>query len=760
MIHKIFFSRTLQLIGIFVLFLAFGLVYSCSQNNQAGQQEPGDDQISQSHKFVGGQTCQSCHAYQWEEWKGSHHDYAIAEADEESVRGDFDDAEFQDGEYTYRFFREGEEYKVEAPGPDGEMQVYDISYTFGWEPLQQYLIDFGKGKMQALQIAWDTEKGQWFSLQPEEQPEPGDWLHWTGASMNWNTMCADCHSTNLRENYIAEADSFHTTWSVIDVSCEACHGPGADHVEFVNSPEGEEASKERIRSDLENGRFTAQMDEINTCAPCHSLRQKLTDEYIHGDEYLDHFDPTLPHPDNYFADGQIRGEVYVFGSFLQSKMFTEGVQCTDCHNPHTLELKEPLIDNKLCMRCHEPQYDTPEHHFHEANTEGSQCINCHMTGRTYMGNDYRRDHSFRVPRPDQSAQFGTPNACNDCHTDQTAEWAAGAIEQWYGEDDSTHFTDILLQADTSGSDNIRTRTQLSDLIADTTQPDMIRATAIWYAGHFPSMGTTDLIRESLESDSPLIRNSAAKAAENLQPEMRTLVLRNSLTDSLKAVRMSAMQNLMAFSEDDFGDAYQADFSNALQEYREYLEVNRYFPQGEMNRGQFYEQQGETEKAIEAYESALQRDDQFNPARINLAYLYNGQGRNDEAERLLRKVIEQEPEFGQAHYSLALLLAEEERLEEAIPYFEQASELIPDQSRVFYNLAIANQTLGQSEQAESAYLQAVNLEPENGDYRYGLLTLYMQQEQYEQALEQARQLEEINPNNSRIQQIIQSIEREM
>ena len=545
---------------------------------------------------------------------------------------------------------------------------------------------------------------------------------------------------------------------MIDVSCEACHGPGGDHVEFMSSAESEDASSGRIREDL--NLVSAQNTQINTCAPCHSLRQKLTDEYVHGDEYLDHFDPTLPHPDNYFADGQIKGEVYVYGSFLQSKMYANGVKCTDCHNPHTLDLKEPLTDNKLCMTCHEPRYNTPKHHFHEANTEASQCVNCHMTGRTYMGNDFRRDHSFRVPRPDQSAQFGTPNACNDCHTDQSAEWASRAIDEWYGEADSLHFTDILVQADSADSDNIRVRTQLSDLIADTSQPDIIRATAIWYAGHFPNMGTTDLIRESLESKSSLIRNSAAKAVQNLPSEMRTLVLRKTLTDSLKAVRMSGVQNLTSFTVDDFGNAYKADFRNALQEYKTYLEVNRYFPQGEMNRGQFYEQQGETEKAIEAYESALQRDPHFNPARINLAYLYNSQGRNVEAEQLLRTVIEQEPDFGQAHYSLALLLAEENRLEEAVTYFEQASQLNPQQGRIIYNLAIANQTLERPEEAENAYLDAIEVEPGNGDFRYGLLTLYMQQEQYSKALEQAEILEEINPNNARIQQIIQTIEREM
>lgn len=739
---------------VLLLFILFCLIYSCSQNGDL------DSERSEVHQFVGGQTCQTCHYEEWEQWQGSHHDYAIAEPDSSTVRGDFNNTEFSDGNETYRFFRDGEDFMVEGPGPEGDQEVFKISYTFGWEPLQQYLISIGKGKLQALHIAWDTEQQKWFTLQPDEQPKPGDWLHWTGAAMNWNTMCADCHSTNLQKNYFAEADSFHTTWSEIDVSCEACHGPGGEHVDFMNSPESQNASIERIRKDIDLPRLAAQQNEINTCAPCHSLRQELTDDYTHGDDYLDHFDPMLPHPDNYFADGQIRGEVYVYGSFLQSKMYHQGITCSNCHNPHTLELNLPLAGNQLCMQCHEPVYNTPDHHFHEANTEASECINCHMTGRVYMGNDYRRDHSFRIPRPDQSAQFGTPNACNDCHTDQTAEWASQAIDEWYGENRDPHFTDVLVEAHNRTESDEGVKTELRNLIADTTQPEIIRATAVWYAGHFPDMNTTDMIREALESESAFVRASAAKAVQNLAPEMRTLVLRKALEDSVRTVRLSAMQNLTSFTADDFGDAYKNHFRNALQEYKAFLEVNRYFPQGEMNRGQFLEQRGEIDEAVKAYQTALERDPEFTPARINLAYLYNSRGQNERAEEHLRTVIEQEPEFGQAYYSLALLLAEENRLREAVEYFEQAAELNPQQSRIFYNLAIANQTLDRPEKAEEAYLDAIELEPNNGDYRYGLLTLYMQQENYEDALGQARRLQELNPNNPQIQQLIQSIQREM
>ncbi len=752
--NKIFRQSSIQLLGLLLLVLSsFFLIYSCGGTDEDNKSRPGAyDQNNVQHAFVGDKTCQSCHSYQFDEWKGSHHDYAIAEADEESVRGDFENAEFTQGENSYRFYRNGSDYMVEVREL-GVSETYKIDYTFGWEPLQQYLIEIGDGKMQALHIAWDTEQNRWFSLQPDAEYEPDDWMHWKGGSMNWNTMCADCHSTNLKKNFEPETDSFHTTWSVLNVSCEACHGPGKNHVDFVSSAEGQEASKERIRQDVLNGRFTSQMEEINTCAPCHSLRQKLTDNYTHGDNFLNHFDPQLPHPGNYFADGQIRGEVYVYGSFLQSKMYAEGVQCTDCHNPHTLELKQPLIDNQLCMSCHEPRYNTPEHHYHEPNTEQSQCINCHMDGRIYMGNDYRRDHSFRIPRPDQSAQFGTPNACNSCHTDQSLEWAAKAVNEWYGSERNPHYSDVFLNVDAGEPDS---HFELHDLFADESQNEIVRATAVWYAGQFPDSRSNDIIRAGLQSESALIRTSAVKAADKLPVEMRRLVLSGSLDDDVRSVRLFAFRSLAGFTDDDFDELTREHFQRAKQEYTESLEVSRYFPQGEMNRGQFLEQQGEIDEAIESYRTVLERDPYFNPARINLAYLLNGRGENEEAEELLRTVTEQEPEYGQAYYSLALLLAEEERLSEAVDYFEKAAQLSPEQSRIFYNLAVAHQTLGNPSRAEEVYLKAIQLEPRNGDNRYGLITLYMQQEQFEKALEQAQELENIFPGNQQVLQLINMI----
>ena len=749
-------AATYKILAILFLFTLFAITYSCSQSDDTDPLT-GESTLISSHAFVGDQTCQSCHAAEWEAWKGSHHDYAIAKAGEDVVLGDFENVEFTDRTENYLFYRDGENFMVDYTGEDGQTETLRIEYTFGWEPLQQYLVDIGRGKLQALHAAWDTERERWYSLYPDETFAGDDWLHWRGGAMNWNTMCADCHSTNLRENYIAEADSFHTTWDVINVSCEACHGPGGDHVEFVNTPQGEQASRERIRQDLNLTRFTPQIEEINTCAPCHSLREKLTDTYIHGEPYMDHFDPQLPHPDNYFADGQILEEVYVYASFLQSKMFAHGVQCTDCHDPHSLQLRQPLTENQLCMSCHEPQYDAPEHHFHEPNTEASQCVNCHMTGRYYMGIDHRRDHSFRIPRPDQSAQFGTPNACNDCHTDRSPEWAADAVQEWYGQVRPAHFSDVLLQANAQQTSR---GIGLRELIEDPDQPEIIRATGVWYVGRFPGEDAAEILAGAIRSDSPMVRSSAAKAMENLSPEQRQPLLEEALADSLRSVRIMAVRNLADLAPHEISSAHRNHFDQAMQEYRDYLDVNAYFPQGQMNRGRFFEQQGQTEQAMQAYRTALERDPYFNPARINLAYLYNSLGQNDRAEELLQTVIEQEPEFGDAWYSLGLLLAEEQRMEEATEHFEQAAGLMPDNARVFYNLAIANQTIGRPEQSEAAYKQSLELAPYNGDYRYGIITLYMQQEEYGQALTHAEELQRLFPGNPQVEQLIEMIRREI
>ena len=188
--------------------------------------------------FVGRSACAKCHEAETKAWTGSHHDQAMTEVSDlqgETVRGDFSGVRFEGDGMRARFFRDGAKYLIETDGPDGKPATYEVAYTFGWKPLQQYLVRFPGGRLQAFSVAWDTERRRWFSLNPGKTIPPSDWLHWTRNAQNWNGMCAECHSTNLVKGYDPKSDSYTTTWSEIDVSCEACHGPGSAHVAWAEA---------------------------------------------------------------------------------------------------------------------------------------------------------------------------------------------------------------------------------------------------------------------------------------------------------------------------------------------------------------------------------------------------------------------------------------------------------------------------------------------------------------------------------------------
>lgn len=756
-----FFSPLHLLLQCLVIVELGYLVFSCSRPDQSQKQAKKIPQQLPNHAFVGDQTCKSCHAKEFKEWKGSDHFYSMRKATDEFVRGNFDNATFKLHGDTYRFYKKNGDYMVHAPGPDGDFGEYKIGYTFGWTPLQQYLIEFPGGKMQALNVAWDTEKKEWFSLYPGQKIKPKDWLHWTKGAMNWNTMCADCHSTNLHQNYIAKADSFHTTWSSIDVSCESCHGPGKKHVEIARSSDYKKDKNQdpyKYRKNLKMTKDLTSRKLVDECARCHARREEITKAYNFHGRFMDHYDPELPHPEAYYADGQIKDEDYVYASFLQSKMYNNGVRCTDCHNPHTLKLKANVQDNSLCMQCHDgATYNTPKHTFHKANTKASQCISCHMPGRYYMQVDFRRDHSFRIPRPDLSEKFDTPNACNQCHEDKSAKWAADAVRKWYGPDRPSHFSETLVKASNSGE---AARTDLVSLIQDKTQPAIARATAIWYLGQYPDNNAVGAMQKALKDESPLVRNSAVKAMSQIPRSMKKRILTEALDDSVRAVRINAADGLADFVASDFAKANQDNFKLALGDLKNRLDATRYFPQGQMNLGQFYEKRGQDEKAVVAYKKAIEKDPHFNAARINLAYLYNRKGSNDKAKSLLETVINQEPNFGPAYYSLSLLLSEDGKLKDALTYFEKAADHMPENSRVFYNWAIALQNLKEYQQAAETYQKAIKLDPENPQYEYGIVTLYMQQQAYQKALKHAQRLVQLQPGNQRFQQLVQVIRQRM
>ncbi|MEE8297164.1 MAG: tetratricopeptide repeat protein [Hyphomicrobium sp.] len=672
----------------------------------------------ESARYVGRSACASCHAEQLEEWSGSHHDLSMQRATAQTVLGNFDNAEFSYFGVTSTFFRRGDAFMARTEGPDGQLRDYQVRYTFGVSPLQQYLVEFPGGRLQALPIAWDArpkEQGgqRWFHLYPGERIGPNNELHWTGLNQNWNYMCAECHSTNLEKGYDPATRTFATTWSEIDVSCEACHGPSSKHLTWARRESGWEAldpgkglalvldERKGIEWPLDPETGTASRSraresdrEIEMCARCHSLRSTISPRYVHGEPLLDHYRPRLLDEGMYHVDGQIDGEVYVYGSLVQSKMYHAGVTCSDCHKPHSLALKAP--GNGVCMQCHlGAKYDQASHHFHD--NRAASCADCHMPPKRYMVIDPRHDHSMRIPRPDLSVRLGTPNACNNCHEDKDAGWAAAKLKAWYGAHPRGYqdYADALHAArhDAPGAAG-----GLRKLARDTSAPAIARASAMAALGAILSPATVDALAAGLSDKSPMIRHAALLSLEQLPAPLRVSHGTSLLDDPVRAVRIEAARVLADISEGWLSSSQRLNLRTAIEEYRQAQLANAERPESQTNLGTLYARLGQAQKAVSAYRAATELDPAFMPAYVNLADLHRLQGDEVQAEAALRQAAAVAPSNAIVHHALGLSLVRQRRLPEALEALQLATTLAPQNAQYAYVYAVALNSTGRSERA--------------------------------------------------------------
>ena len=673
-----------------------------------------------SATYIGGASCAACHAEQFEQWQGSHHDLAMQEANAQSVLGDFNNAGFQYYDVTSRFYREGERFMVRTDGPDGSLQDYPIKYTFGVTPLQQYLIEFPDGRLQALGIAWDSRPAEaggqrWFHLYPDEHIDHNDELHWTGYNQNWNYMCADCHSTNLQKNYDAGSRRFDTRWSEINVSCEACHGPGSGHKQWAAKDATAQAldkTRGLVVSLDERKGVSWQMDpltgtaqrstprdsttEIQVCARCHARRGAIASDHVPGHAFMDAYRPALLTEQLYYPDGQIKDEVYVYGSFIQSKMFHTGVTCSDCHDTHTLALR--AAGDQVCLGCHAAdRFASARHHFHKLESKGARCAECHMPETHYMVVDPRRDHSIRIPRPDLSDSLGTPNACIRCHADQTNSWAAERVREWYGEPAAGYqdYAATLHAARNGAPDGAA---QLIELLSREEQPAIARATALSLLARYPTPQALQSISDSLYDDDPLVRLGGLEAIESPQPGMRFPIGQHLLDDEILAVRIEAGRVLADTPADSLDAAQRARLKKALDEYIAALQFNADHPQTYINLGNLYLRLGDTGEAEQAYRRLLVLDDSFVPAYINLADLYRVTGREQAALNTLKQGMEVAPANAGLHHAYGLALVRGKQLPLAVMALQRAAELQADNARYTYVYAIALDANGETGKA--------------------------------------------------------------
>jgi tetratricopeptide (TPR) repeat protein len=734
--------------------------------------------------FVGAPVCAECHKPETELWRGSHHDLAMHIADSATVLGNFNKAAFKKDGVTSTFFKKQGQYFVQTDGPDGKLHKYKIAYTFGVYPLQQYLVEFDRGRYQALSICWDArpaaEGGQrWFHLYPQEKIDHKDILHWTGPYQNWNFMCAECHSTNLQKNYSLHDDRFATSWSEINVSCEACHGPGSRHVDWarqlaqgrrvVDPAKGLVVTFEDTASGIwtfqpgqniaTRTRALASRTEVETCARCHARRAQIWGEYQYGKPLAETHRVALLDEGVYHADGQTMEveEVYEYGSFLQSKMYRAGVTCSDCHDAHSLRLRFP--GNAICLQCHLPaKYDVPAHHFHKINTAAALCVSCHMVERKYMVIDGRRDHSFRVPRPDLTMKLNTPNACNDCHQDRSAKWASETVTKWYGPNHKTewHFGEALRagQMAEPGAAN-----RLAQTAGNTQWPGIVRATALQLLQRHFNSNDPDVIVQAIGDREPLVRRAAAAALAPLDPQTRLLLGAALLSDPIRAVRLEIVPALASVPVEYLNAEQRAAFDRVVAEYRESQLTNADRADAHLNLGILDSHLGNPQEAEEAYRTAIRLQSSFIPAYINLADLYRTQNRENETEKILREALRVDPNHADVHHALGLSLIRQKRMREGVGELARAAQWRPESPRYAYVFAVALHELGERKRALKILKIAHDNFPTDREILIALSEYHRDAGEINAAINWARKLVALSPNDARARQLLESLARQ-
>ncbi len=727
--------------------------------------------------YVGSHACVSCHQAEAASWEKSHHALAMAKATPQTVLGDFSGVSATDYGATARFFRDGDRYLVDTEGHDGKPLTVAVSDTFGWTPLQQYLVTFPDGRRQVLPWAYDTrpkdQGGQrWFHVYAQPIPA-GDALHWTGVLQTWNHMCAECHSTALEKGYDAAKNSYHTTFSEVSIGCESCHGPGKDHLAWAQaSPRPDLPLKGFAAAftprppvdwtpDPKTGSPSATAahpagDVVELCARCHSRRGVISEHWAPGKPLADTHTAAFLTQGLFEADGQMRDEVFNDQAFKQSKMYARGVVCTDCHDPHSARLKAEGA--QVCSQCHLPERFAAESHTGHAPGPGApDCVTCHMPARTYMRVDVRHDHSFRIPRPDLSATLGVPNTCNACHTDKSPEWAAEAITRWHGPE-RKGFQTYAQAFSEARKDDPAARDKLIALAKDPVVPGVARATALVELQGFPSNATLAALAAGVKDSDPLVRTAALQSSLGLPLEDRWRLAAPLLDDPVLAVRLAAARAVADMPFDRAPAADRARLEAAFRAYEEALALEADRPEGRINAATYRMLRADPEAAERELLAGLRLEPGLPALAVNLSDLYRAQGKEAASEQTLRAALALHRDDAALHHALGLSLARQKKLPEAVAELKAAADGAPDDARYAYVYVVALRSTGDQAGSRKALAAALARHPNNVDLLGLALNDALAARDLAQARDAAGRLSRMRPDDENLARLHDGLSR--
>jgi len=579
-----------------------------------------------------------------------------------------------------------------------------VPLVLGGRHLLQPLLSFPGGRLQALPAGYDVGEKEWFDIFAKSPRRADEWGHWANRGMTANSECIPCHVTGLTKGYDGVRDTYATRYAEAGVGCEACHGAGSAHVEARKTSSPEVAPYETPAGE----------QRLATCATCHALRRELDEGFRPGAAYLDHHEPVLLEEGEYRSDGSVVEEAYEWGSFLQSRMYREGVTCNDCHDAHSGDLKAE--GDSLCQSCHDKEPKTPAHSHHDA-TAAVICIACHMPESVFMERDRRRDHAFSLPDPKRSETTGGKSACVACHTGKDEVWASGHVEEWFPATAEKRETRRALAAafeataagDASGLERVLDCTTACD-------SEIRRATAVKLLPPFVKDARVSSALVKLAPDrADLVRYAAVWALAEVPAVEAThvadarAVLLASTRDARRAIRQNAAWGLRGLPREGLSPDEAAALQKASGELVAALSYRADSAESRFTLGSFYEARGDTASAIAAYEGALRITPAAIPPRYRLAVLLADGGNLTRAAEELRTLLQYDAEFAPAHFALGLLYGEQGDWREALRSLTECLKFDPYYPDALHNLSHAYLALEEPDLAK-AVLEAALTHP--------------------------------------------------
>lgn len=704
--------------------------------------------------YAGSAACRDCHAAAFAKWQNSNHGLAEREISKVKDHAAFEPRQtlIHGKEKTEVFVDADGLAKILARGRDQQEHAFTAVRVIGNNPLRQFLVPAPGGRMQAHDVALDPAKNEWFSVHGDDERGPGDWGHWTGQGMNWNSMCAACHNTRLRKNFEPKTNSYHTSMAEMSVGCEACHGPMKDHVEWQKKPPLSVHGKDPTLKPFSRDQAT------ETCAACHARRAEITGDLVPGESFYDHFSLTVTdETETFYPDGQIHEENFEYTSFLSSRMHHAGVRCADCHDPH--DNKPLAVGNQLCMNCHAggskfpaPVIDPVAHSHHGAESTGNQCVSCHMPTTTYMQRHPRHDHSFSIPDPQLTKDLNVPNACNRCHTDKDTEWAIAAKKRFYGEKPDRPSRTRALLIGSARRGEPAARAGLIGLLASAEIPAW-KATACHLLTRWVlDPAASQALIQQLKHESPLVREAAVRTLgtvtrENiasLRPALQPL-----LEDPARSVRVATAWALC--------DTLDLD-TRAGKELCHMLDLNADQPMGRMQLGQFAMMRGDNPAAIRQMRKAIELDPNSPPFHHDLAILLSTTGDLQGAANEMQEAVRLDPQNPEYQYSLALVWNELGFTAKSTAALEKTVKLDPGYARAWYNLGLALSGSNQPREAIAALRRGESADPGDASIPYARATIHARLGQKQEAMAAASRALQLRPDFAEAKQLLEALSR--